>query len=114
MSDPKPLDWAVLSQLLGGWPYRVEGQWYHRQSISLDGYEFVKCHFDECTLFTTKGSFRLDHCKVSSCSVRVDGEAWRIVRLYNWVAPQALKEALARWPSVLPLINTDDQTISIP
>ena len=81
---------SPLTSLLGSYPFRVENKWYHQQVVSLDGYTFVKCRFDNCQIYTTKGTFTLDHCILSGCSVTFYGEAQKAVQLFNVSNPQKL------------------------
>ncbi len=111
--ERKGFDWTLLASLLSGYPFRVEGQWYYKQTILLDGYHFVRCRFDSCLLKTQKGAFALEGCVLWQTSVQFEGEAHRVVRLYNWIAPEARREAQARWPFLAPILNSDG-TYSIP
>lgn len=104
---------SALANLFAGWPFRVEGQWYYNQVVSVDGYRFVRCHFDSCQIETTKATFVFEQCKFTSCSIVYRGEAWRAARLYILFAPAAYQEAMTRWPSLLPIWN-QDQTFTIP
>ena|SRR2546425_7814190 len=106
------LESAIMRALLTGWPYRVEGKWYYNQKVTLDGYQFVKCRFDRCTLETAKGSFTLENCYLWECGVVYSAEAWKVARLYVLQSPEAFNEAQKHWPSMLPVLNKDG-TITI-
>ncbi len=98
---------AALTAILATMPYRVEGRWFYNRDIALDGYHFAGCRFDNCTLRTTKGSFVIENCYFSSCTVVYNAEATKVVRLYNLFSTEAFNEALNRWPSLLPIISQD-------
>ena len=98
-----------LSQLFTSVPFRIEGQWYLNKTLTLDGYDFVSCRFDGCTLLVTKGAFLIRNCFFSpTCSFNYKDEALRIVKLYGILATDAAK----RWPNLAPTRNPDF-TISI-
>lgn len=97
-----------LSQLFTSAPFRIEGQWYHNQTFTLDGFEFVSCRFDSCNLHTSKGTFLINSCVFSNCTLYYWEEALKIVKLYGLLATDAAK----RWPGLAPTQNPDG-TISI-
>ena len=101
--DPKK-----LGQLFSSAPFRIEGQWYHNQTFTLDGYEFVSCRFDSCNLYVSKGTFLITSCVFSNCIFHYRDEALKIVRLYSILATDAAK----LWPFLGPTHNLDG-TISI-
>jgi hypothetical protein len=99
---------AALAALLAGLPYRVERLWFNQQQVSLDGYRFVGCRFDNCTLRTTRGTFVFENCYVGpNCTIEFLGEASKVVRLYTLVAPQANQEARTNWPVLAPEYASD-------
>jgi hypothetical protein len=108
-SDENKADQArsLLNALTTYYP-RVENQWYHNKQINIDGYHFVQCRFDNCTIITSKGTFSFDHCYFANCQFQYSNEAFKIVRLYNISAT----EARSYWPGLAPIIN-EDGTLSI-
>lgn len=96
MTDETKPDFSSLLALLSSAPYTVTGQWYYKQSVTLDGYNFVRCRFDNCSVITLKGTFSLDHCYFSSCMYYVQKEAKAVVQLASLVVP----ELRQRWPFV--------------
>lgn len=62
-------------------PHLVENRVYKDTNLSLDGYTFRNCAFINCGLRTTKGSFHLESCYLTNCSVSFGGSAVRAVRL---------------------------------
>ncbi len=97
-----------LSKLFTSAPFRIEGQWYHNQTFTLDGYEFVSCRFDSCNLYISKGTFLINRCFFSGSTFYYRDEALKIVKLYGLLATDAAK----LWPSLAPTHNLDG-TISI-
>jgi len=62
----------------------VQNLWYHDQSIVLDGYRFVNCRFDDCTLITHNGDFTLSHCFLSDGTrIGYGPNILKAIRLYN-------------------------------
>lgn len=105
--ESKP-DISTLIALLSSLPYKIEGQWYYRQQVYLDGYTFIRCRFDQCDLITSKGSFVIDHCFFAQCKFIYLDTAARIVRLYNILATEAQRY----WPYLTPTSH-EDGTISV-
>lgn len=44
---------------------RVQGKWFSRSNVSLDGYEFESCRFDNCTIIIETGDFIMRNCFVA-------------------------------------------------
>lgn len=97
-----------LVDLLAGYPFQVEGRWYHKKKVTFDGYSFVRCRFDECEIIIGKGTFAFDHCHFVNCQFYYSGDALNVIKAYNINA----KEAWSLWPALTPTINTDG-TISL-
>jgi hypothetical protein len=99
---------AILAQLLRSMPFPVEGKWFYNQEVQLDGYSFVKCRFENCTLKLSRGLFALDHCRLSGCSVIFSDEALAVARLWNTFLPN--------WnqfhPTLRPTVH-EDGTVSV-
>lgn len=57
-----------LERMFGAYAFgkpEAKGLWYHNQTLTLDGYRFVGCRFDSCTLNVNSGEIYLDHCIIS-------------------------------------------------
>lgn len=106
--DKNKLPVDVLKKILTDFPYRIDGKWYYKKNIHLDGYHFVRCRFDNCRIVTTTGSFLIDHCVFSGGKIFFQGQALKIVKLFNTRATEAQKY----WPDLTPTIN-EDGTFSI-
>lgn len=103
-----PLPPSALGLIFAGFPVEVKGQWFHRQRISLDGYKFEKCRFDNCELVTDKGTFAIDHSFFQGCSFLFTGEAQRVVKLFHLTLPMNVWSSMG----LRPYFN-DDGTLSI-
>ena len=103
--DPRVEPVNFLASLMTGYPYTITGKWFNRQAISLDGYKFDRCRFDGCQLTTSKGSFALDHCMLTQCTLIFTGEAQKVVRLHGLV--------VGFRPAHLRAVSNSDGTISV-
>ena len=74
---------SIFADLFRSLPYQIEGQWFFNQQVALDGYTFLRCRFENCTLFASRGLFILDHCLVTGCRIMFSDEALNVVRLWN-------------------------------
>src|SRR5689334_1192458 len=94
MPDEPNVPISVLASLLAGYPYVIEGKWFYRQNITLDGYKFVRCRFDNCNVYTTKGTFSIDRCFFGSCMFYYNEESKRSVQLFigTFPAPDEIKK----------------------
>src|SRR5437867_10443665 len=99
--DPQFLQ--TLSALLTGALPEIQKQWFFRTRVSLDGYRFVRCRFDQCIIDTRTGNFEIDGCAFSNCDFFYAGQAERIVKLFNITAT----EAYHKWPWLAPTVNAD-------
>ena len=62
----------------------VDGLWFNQKSFSLDGYRFVGCRFDGCSLHVSTLNFELVNCHVDQKTVITYGpQTLKIVKLYN-------------------------------
>lgn len=100
---------SALSALASGAPFPISNQWYNKQSFSLDGYRFIRCHFDNCQLTIAKGTFLFERCKFSNCSFVFEKEAFNVVQTMNMLSSEAIKN----WPGLAPFYHSDDGTISL-
>ncbi len=74
---------SAISQIFSKYPYRVENRYFQQQRVSLDGYHFVHCRFDECELVMTKATFVIERCVFGSCKLAFGGEALNAIKLFN-------------------------------
>lgn len=62
----------------------VKNLWYNGSEVKLDGYKFVSCRFDHCTLVITSPNFELHSCFISDDTVvRFGSEIAKPIRLFN-------------------------------
>lgn len=88
----------------------AERMYFRDQDVWLDGYRFVRCRFDNCTLYIRSGQFEMDHCVIDRSSTKINyfDPARKIVRLFmNAYAP--LSANMAGWGPEF----HDDGTLSI-
>jgi hypothetical protein len=63
---------------------QLTGVWYHDTQFSLDGYHFVGCRFDRCTLHVSSGNFELTNCFVApDTEIIYQSETIAIIRLFT-------------------------------
>lgn len=104
---PPPNTLAGLTALFGH-PV-INGLWYHKKEVHLDGYKFQYCRFDECTLIVSTTNFQLDHCIVDAQTKILFGPiAAKPIRLYHLRHDWAYQQA----PYFAPVRN-EDGTISL-
>lgn len=79
---PPPPPPGALSQIFGR-PI-VQGLYYNGKMVPLDGYRFVGCRFDNCTLMVASNNFELINCVIDPTTVIQYGmETIKIVQLFN-------------------------------
>lgn len=83
----QPAAYNALSRLL--YKPEVKDVYYRGKEIKLDGYKFVSCRFDGCTLLLTSNNFELDHCVIDdTTSIRYGEDVARPIKLflgrYEW------------------------------
>jgi hypothetical protein len=98
---------GALGQIFGR--PTVQGLYYNGKMVALDGYQFVGCRFDNCTLMVASPNFELINCVIDPSTVIQYGmETVKIVRLFNsrseWMYASA--------PGLAPRRNADG-TITI-
>ena len=64
MSETQSEGFSSLAGLLGTYIQKPElkGAWYNNQKFTIDGYRFVECRFDNCTLYVNTGEFEFERC----------------------------------------------------
>ena len=93
----------ALAGFMAGAQFSISGQWYYQQRLSIDGYRFIGCHFDNCELYMAKGTFALERCKFTGCRFVFDKEAYNIVQMYNILGT----EAWTNFPGLTPILHED-------
>lgn len=62
----------------------VSGAWFNGKSVKLDGFRFVGCRFDNCTLTISSVNFEIESCFIDGSSqIRYAGEVVKPIRLFN-------------------------------
>lgn len=87
----------------------VSSLYYNNKTITLDGYTFIGCRFDNCKLEVSSTNFDLINCIIDpSTQITYAPSVLKIIRLfmgrYNW--------AYTQFPQFVPVINADG-TITI-
>lgn len=82
----------------------VRGLYYNGKTIVLDGYHFIECRFDNCTLDISSSNFNLTRCIIdTSTSIRYSAEAQKLIKLFNSRYPWAY----SHFPGFVPTLNPD-------
>ncbi|HWX32036.1 MAG TPA: hypothetical protein VNZ53_31970 [Steroidobacteraceae bacterium] len=82
----------------------VQHLWYNEKSFSIDGYHFVECRFDKCTLYVNTGDFELTRCLIGpDTTVCFGGHLVNAIRLFNRVYPWAAEY----FPLFVPTFESD-------
>ena len=103
----RPQGLGLLSSLMQ--KPKLENIWYNRKQVSLDGYCFLSCRFDNCTLIIASSNFELHNCFLDDYSrISYKGDIVRIIRLFN----SRYSWYYENLPYFAPTRN-DDGTISI-
>lgn len=87
----------------------VKGLYYNGRSVTLDGYRFEGCRFDNCTLVVLSTNFELIDCVIDpTTSIQYSNDTAKIVKLFN----SRHEWAYAQIPGLAPRRNSDG-TITI-
>lgn len=87
----------------------VKEVWFNNKTITLDGYTFTGCRFDNCTLNLSSSNFSIVRCYIDdSTQIYYSGEILKVIRLFNRQYDWFYKEA----PIFAPKRNADG-TITI-
>jgi hypothetical protein len=104
-----------ISQLLADQP-KVEGQWFRNQVVPIDGRKFVSCHFENCTIFVTTGSFSITECRFTGCLFSFANPVLKAIKVLHYVqltGGYLSAEAWGKIPeAVRPSLNADN-TITV-
>lgn len=72
-----------LAQALTAAPAPIRGQWYYNQGLTVDGYTFADCRFDNCSLYTSTANFQFLNCVFSGCTYYFSGTALKAVKFFS-------------------------------
>lgn len=62
----------------------VRNQWFNNQEITIDGWHFISCRFDNCQIYVGSPKFKLENCFIDEKSqLIINNEASNIVRLFH-------------------------------
>ena len=62
----------------------IKNIWYNNKEITIDGYKFIDCRFDNCKLHISSDRFELENCFIDDgTQVIYGGNTVRIVKLFN-------------------------------
>jgi hypothetical protein len=87
---------------------KVVRQWFNGEHIQLDGWHFVGCRFDNCSLTVSSPIILLERCLIDvSCKIFVKPSATSPIKIYN-LRTIVLEGFSAFWPTY-----HEDGTISI-
>jgi hypothetical protein len=98
----------VIHKMLSEMLITLSDKVFIDRTFALDGYRFINCRFERCTLTTNRGTFELHHCWFDDATQRVLGsDAQKCVQFYAFKNDK-LKASPGFGPTVYP-----DGTISI-
>lgn len=87
----------------------VKELWFNKKTISLDGYNFIGCRFDNCELQVSSPHFEMHRCFLGENNkIYYDGDIIKVIRLFN----NAYKWIHEKYPYFAPEIH-EDSTITI-
>lgn len=82
----------------------VTGLYYNGQSITLDGYRFIRCRFDRCHLWVNSLNFEIFECVVDASTVISYGPSVaKAIKLFHSRSPWAA----SNFPGFTPTQNVD-------
>lgn len=62
----------------------VRNQWFNNQEVTLDGWHFVSCRFDNCKIRICSAKFKMENCFIDEKTlVVINDEASNIVRMFH-------------------------------
>lgn len=83
MAEEHQTSGAELLAALGHRP-DVRDVWFNRKTVTLDGFSFHNCRFDQCQLHVASTNFDLNHCFISDDTIIYFGdEVVKAVRLFS-------------------------------
>ena len=72
-----------VHKLLGDLLITIEDQYFKEQTLFVDGYRFINCRFENCTLNVLRGTFEFHHCSLAGGLFTYDAEALKCIQLFN-------------------------------
>ena len=72
----------------------IKDVWFNAKEVKLDGFLFVGCRFDNCTLILSSTNFEIENCYIdASTKISYAGEIIKPIQLFNsrydWVYQNA-------------------------
>ena len=62
----------------------INGLWFNQKNFSLDGYRFIGCRFDSCTLHIATTNYELINCHIDDRTLITYGaNPLKVLKLYN-------------------------------
>lgn len=99
-----------LLQSPGAELVEITGLYFRDTEIFLEGYRFVRCRFDNCSIRLNSGDFEIDHSVIDeSCKVIFGNSLIRVMRLFF----NAWRTQPHTWMKPWLPIDHGDGTISI-
>ncbi|MGJ3352763.1 hypothetical protein [Providencia sp. Je.9.19] len=87
----------------------VNGLWYNQKDLTLDGYRFIGCRFDLCSLYISTTRFELINCFIDDKTLTYySNEILKVIKLFN----SRNKAMYDNYPYFAPMRNIDG-TITI-
>jgi hypothetical protein len=85
IADPSQRDFVhkMLSELL----ITLEDQYWKDKRLYIDGYRFINCYFENCTLWVLRGTFEFHHCTIDGGSRIFDQEALKCIQMFSQPDP---------------------------
>jgi hypothetical protein len=104
--DPSPaVPPMSLAQLFQASRQLVHRRWFKNEVVTFDGYNFLECRFDNCTLVYHTGDFRIVRCFFSGTQLLHPDVGMRAIKLY-WTAMGHADPALGQFGPVKHLDGT--------
>ncbi len=80
--NQSPLSQYYLSQLARR--PQLTGIWYNQKDVTLDGFNFVQCRFDNCNLYVSSANFEVHRCFFDDrTKIYYEGDVVKVLRLFN-------------------------------
>jgi hypothetical protein len=74
----------ILAAMLANTRPEARGLYYRNKTITLDGYTFIDCRFDNCTLEVTTLNFDLIRCVIDpSTTILYGTSCLKVIQLFN-------------------------------
>lgn len=104
-----PLPPGGLSGLSSGLQ-TVSNMWFNGQPVQLDGYRFINCRFDKCTLHVNSANFEILSSLIDpSCRIQYGRGLSKVIQLFSSRFPLVK----SHFPSPFTPLDNPDGTVSI-